>query len=113
MCTPVNTLMLLIIYAEISTGHQLSPSIYFYIIPSSKGLPLNLGISVFQIGWMSTSPSNPPVSTIYPVVGLKAALTSYLMWDLHWTWAYTELLNGLRSVAILLLQPPECWDYGW
>ena len=48
VCPPVHMLMPLLVYAEVSTGHQSSPFMSFYFIPLRQGLPLNLQLVYFR-----------------------------------------------------------------
>ena len=48
VCTHVHMLVPLLVYAEVSTGHQSSPFMSFYFIPLRQGLPLNLQLVYFR-----------------------------------------------------------------
>ena len=73
VCPPVHMLMPLLVYAEVSTGHQSSPFMSFYFIPLRQGLPLNLGISVFQIGWLATKSQQSSILSHLPTSGVKSS----------------------------------------
>ena len=73
VCTHVHMLVPLLIYAEVSTGHQSSPFMSFYFIPLRQGLPLNLAISVFQIGWLATKSQQSSSLSHLPTSGVKSS----------------------------------------
>lgn len=137
MCTRVHTPVPLLIYAGVRTGCQLSPYVCFYFIPLRQGLPLNLGLSVFQIGWLASK--SQQCSSLHHLSsgGVKGShgqlfnvSSEHLLWPcwepaqpsqpvlLHWSvfpathieagLELPEFLNGLGSVAIPQLQLPEC-----
>jgi hypothetical protein len=73
VCTHVHMLVPLLVYAEVSTGHKLSPFMSFYFIPLRQGLPLNLAISVFQIGWLATKSQQSSILHHLPSARVKSS----------------------------------------
>ena len=67
------------------------PSISFYFIPLRQGLPLNLGISVFQIGCLSTRSQQCSSLCHLPSVGVKSRHDQ--LFNVSWggLGAYTEI----------------------
>lgn len=137
MCTHVHTPVPLLGYAGVRTGCQLSPSVSFYFIPFRQGLPLNLGLSVFQIGWLASKSHQSSSLHHLPSGGVKGShdqlfnvSSEHQLWPcwepaqpsqpvlLHWSvfpathieacLELPEFLNGLESVALPQLQLPEC-----
>jgi hypothetical protein len=89
VCTHVHMLLPLLVYAEVSTGHQSSPSISFYFIPLEQVLPLNLGITEFQIGWLATKSQQSSILHHLPSARVKSShgqlfnVSSELDFSLH------------------------------
>ena len=85
------------------------PSISFYFIPLRQGLPLNLGISVFQIGCLSTRSQQCSSLCHLPSVGVKSRHDQ--LSNVSWGGLELTLIFEWSSISGYPSAPPS-WTLG-